>query len=119
MVAGLDESKQREVVALGASGGEDDLCGSAVEQGGDALAGVLYGGACLLAVLMDRGCVAEVSEQPGTHGIQHFRKKGSGGVGVHVDAVHGSILGHTQECVRSPKGEAISIWAKTAKILWR
>ena len=59
VVAGLDESEDGEIVALGASAGEDDLGGAAVQQRGDRLAGVLDGGAGVLAVEVDRRGVAE------------------------------------------------------------
>ena len=56
------------------------------------LAGVVDGGAGVLALLMDGAGVAEVLDPEGTHGLEDLGEERGGGVGVHVDAAHGSIL---------------------------
>ena len=89
---GLQDAEEGEVVALGAAGGEDDLGGAAVEQRGDLLAGVLDGGAGVLALLVDGAGVAEVLDPEGTHGVEDLGEQRRGGVGVHVDPAHGSSL---------------------------
>jgi hypothetical protein len=56
------------------------------------LAGVVDGGAGVLAGLVDGAGVAEVLEEVWTHGVENFWQKRSGGVGVHVDAPHSLSL---------------------------
>jgi hypothetical protein len=75
-------AEEGEVVALGAAGGEDDLGGAAVEEAGDAVAGVIDGGAGELALLVDGAGVAVVLEEEGTHGLEYFREERRCGVGV-------------------------------------
>ena len=88
MIARLHQAKQRQVVALGAAAGEDDLRRTAVQQLGNLLARVLHGGARLLSLLMNGRRVAELLEEVGAHGLKHFGKKRSGGVVVEVDPMH-------------------------------
>jgi len=89
VVAGVEDAEEGEVVAFGAAGGEDDLGGAATEEASDGLAGVVDGGACVLALLVDGAGVAEVLEEEGTHGVEDLGEQGGGGVRVHVDALHG------------------------------
>src|SRR5437899_1398293 len=49
-------------------------------------------GASVLALLMDGTGVAVVLEVEGTHGLEDLRKERCGGVGVHVDTLHTTIL---------------------------
>ena len=56
---GLKDAEEGEVVALGAAGGEDDLGGAGVKKGGYVFAGLLDGGAGVLALLVDGAGVAE------------------------------------------------------------
>ena len=86
------DAVEREVVALGAAGGEDNFLGRAVEQAGDGGAGVVDGGAGALAGVVRGAGIAEGFRPEGTHGLDHLGKDGGGGVGVEVDAVHVSIL---------------------------
>ena len=88
VVAWVQDSEEGEVVALGASGGEDDLGGAAVEEAGDGLAGVVDGGAGVLTLLMDGAGVAELLDPEGTHGVEDLGEQRGGGVGVHVDPAH-------------------------------
>src|ERR1019366_2797505 len=88
VIARLQQAKQRQVVALGAAAGEDDLRRTAVQQLRNLLARVLHSGARLLSLLMNGRGVAELLEEVGTHGLKHFRKKRSGGVVVEVDPMH-------------------------------
>ena len=46
----------------------------------------------LLALLVDGAGVAVVLHPEGTHGFEDFGEERCGGVGVHVDSAHGSIL---------------------------
>ena len=87
-----EDAEEGEVVALGAAGGEDDLGVEAVEEAGDWVAGVLDGGAGVLALLVDGAGVAEVLHPEGTHGFEDFGEQRRGGVCVHVDSAHGFIL---------------------------
>ena len=61
VVARAQDAEDGGVVALGAAGGEDDFGGPAVEERGNLFAGALDGGAGMLAVLVDRGSIAESS----------------------------------------------------------
>ena len=88
VIARLHQAKQRQVVALGAAAGEDDLRRTAVQQLGNLLARVLHRRARLLSLLMNGRRVAELLEEVGTHGLKHFGKKRSGGVVVEVDPMH-------------------------------
>jgi len=88
----VQDSEEGEIVALGAAGGEDDLGGAAVEQASDGVAGVVDGGAGELALLVDGAGVAVVLEEEWAQGLEDLWEKRRGGVGVHVDSAHGSIL---------------------------
>src|SRR5664280_2411486 len=88
VIARLHQAKQRQVVALSASAGEDDLRRTAVQQFRNLLARMLYRGARLLSLLMNGRCIAELLEEVGTHGLKHFGKKRRGGVVVEVDPLH-------------------------------
>src|ERR1039457_987331 len=72
VIARLHQAKQRQIVALGAAAGEDDLRRTAVQQLGNLLARVLHGGARLLSLLMNGRRVAKLLEEVGTHGLKHF-----------------------------------------------
>ena len=92
VVAGVEETEERGVVTLGAAGVEDDLRLMAAEELGHRGAGAVHGGVRRLAVLMNRGGVAEVLRPVGTHGFHHLGQEGRGGVGIHVDSGHRAIL---------------------------
>ena len=89
---GAEDAGEGEVVALGASGGEDDLLGRTVEETGDGGSGVLDGGAGSLTGVVRGAGVAEGLDPEGAHGVDDLGEKRGGGVGVEVDAVHGLIL---------------------------
>src|SRR6185369_11858557 len=92
VVAGCEDAEEGEIVALSAAGGEDDLGGAAVKHAGDGLTRVIDGGACVLALLMDGTGVAVVLEVERTHCLKDLRKERCGGVSVHVNALHTTIL---------------------------
>src|ERR1035441_1528406 len=75
VIARLHQAKQRQVVALGAPAGENNLRRTAVQQLGNLLARVLHGGASLLSLLMNGRRVAELLEEVGAHGLKHFRSE--------------------------------------------
>jgi len=62
------------------------------QEAGDAVASVVNGCAGKLALLVDRAGVAVVLEKERAHGLEDFGEQRRGGVGVHVDSAHGSIL---------------------------
>ena len=88
VVAGLGQSEERQIVALGASAGEDDFGGTAVHKIGDMLAGLLDRGARLLALLVDGRGIAELLQEVGLHGRKHLRQKGAGRVVVEIHPAH-------------------------------
>ena len=95
MIAGLDQSRDRKIVALGSAASEDDLRCFAAEQLRHRFACVLDGGACLLPVAVDGRGVAEALQKVWAHRLEDLRQYGRGGVVVEVNAVHiepGSIL---------------------------
>jgi len=59
-----------------------------VKKVGYVFAGLLDGGAGVLALLVDGAGVAEVLDPEGTHGIEDLREERRGGVRVHVDSAH-------------------------------
>ena len=85
VIAGMQQSEERGVVALGAAGVEDDLGIVAIEELGQGLAGTVERRTCLLAIEMDRRGVAKLLNPIGAHRVDHLRQQGSGGVGIHVD----------------------------------
>ncbi len=85
---GLHETKDREVVALGAAAGEDDLRGPASDQRGYRLAGTLHRRPGLLSMVMDGRGVAKMLPEIGLHGCQDLGQHGRGGVIVEIDAAH-------------------------------
>jgi len=87
VLAGGYGAEEREVVALGAAGGKDDLRRVGVQQAGDGVAGAVDGGARALALLMDGAGIAKLFEKVGAHGVKHFRQQRRGGVRIHVDAI--------------------------------
>ncbi len=95
-----EDAGEGVVVALGAAGGEDDLGGAGVEEGGDGVAGSLDGGLGVLSVLVDGARVAEVLEEEGMHGLEDVRGEGRGAVRVEVDAVHSVSLRRWHACWR-------------------
>ncbi len=86
---GLQDAGEREVVAFGAAGGEDDLAWRAVKQGGDLSAGALNRGAGALAAGVGGAWVAEAVGPEGLHRGEDLGQNGRGGVRVEVDP-HGS-----------------------------
>lgn len=76
---------QDGVVGLGASGGEDDLAGCAVQQLGDLLAGGLYSSPHFSSVCMRGRRVTEVFQHKGLHGVKHFQVQWSGCGVVKID----------------------------------
>lgn len=85
-------SEESEIIAFGATGGEDDLGGAAMEDAGDGVAGVVDGRASVLALLVDGAGVAVVLQKERTHGLEDFGEKRRGGIRVHVDTAHTLIL---------------------------
>ena len=65
MVTRAKGAEDGGVVALGAAGGEDDFGGAAIEQRGDLFAGMLDGGAGVLAVMVDRRGITKESMKKG------------------------------------------------------
>jgi hypothetical protein len=92
VIAGLDRTKDCQIVAFGTAAGEDDLGRTAAQKDGDVTTRLLDGGPGFLPFLVNRGGVAEGFEQPGTHYGSHLGKERRGGIRVHVDAGHVSIL---------------------------
>ena len=88
MVARLHQAKQRQVVALGAAAGEDDLRRTAVQQLGNLLARLLDRGARLLSLLMNGRGIAKLLEEVRPHRLKHLRQKRRGRVIVEIDTVH-------------------------------
>ena len=81
----MKQAEEGSVVAFRAAGVEYDFGVVAVEELGECFAGAVETGACLLAIEMDGGRVAKLLNPIGTHRVDHLRKQGSGGVGIHVD----------------------------------
>ena len=78
----------RQVVALGAAGGEDDLGGVGADQRADGAAGLVQGCFGLLTEMMDAGCIApHVAHRLG-HPVGDQRIQRSCRVMVQIDA-HG------------------------------
>jgi hypothetical protein len=88
---GAENSRNREVVALGAAAGEDYFRWAAGEQLRYMFAGTLDCGAGVLSETMDGGGVAELLTEVRLHRLKDLRQQRRGGVGVHVYAVHGSL----------------------------
>ena len=82
----LGDALDREVVALGRAGGEDDLLGGRADQLGDLFAG---GFDALLGLpakgVVAAGRVAKLRGEVGQHRLQHSRIELAGGVVVHVN----------------------------------
>ena len=92
MIAGADKPKQSKVVAFGAAAGEDDFIAIAAKHGCHVASRLLDRSAALAAMLMNRRSVAEVLEQPRSHGLEYRRIETRGGVGVHVNALHAGCI---------------------------
>ena len=105
VIAGAQDAEDGGIVALGAAGVEDDFGGTAVEERGNLFAGALDGGAGVLAVLVDGGRVAEGVDEEGPHSLQYLGKQRCGGIGVHVDAAHTSIVTGLGSGKTSPGGK--------------
>src|SRR5580693_4602349 len=88
----MEQAEDGGVVPFGAAGVEDDLGVMAVEELSHDLAGAIDGSAGLLAVLVDRGGVAEVLHPIRAHSLHHLGKQRGGGIGVHIDSAHGRYL---------------------------
>src|SRR4051794_16912806 len=86
MIAGLDQTSDREIVTLRPSGGEHDLRCRAPEQRRNRFSRVLYRSPCLLPVMMNRGSVAILLPKVGAHSLEYFGQKRSGSVIFQVDA---------------------------------
>ena len=84
-LAGQGDALDRQVVRLGAAGGEDDLTRAGPEDRGNALAGVLEGAGGALAALVMTGRVTEPAGQPRPHGLEHFAARGGGRRVIQVD----------------------------------
>lgn len=79
-----------DVVGLGGAGGEDDLFGGGVDEGGDLGAGALHGLVGFPAVEVGAGVgVAESGEVVGEHGVQNPRVYRRGGLHVQVEGAAG------------------------------
>ena len=105
VIAGAQDAEDGGIVTLGAAGVEDDFGGTAVEERGNLFAGALDGGAGVLAVLVDGGRVAERVDEEGSHSLQYLGKQRCGGIGVHVDAAHTSIVTGLGSGKTSPGGK--------------
>ena len=88
VVAGLDDAKKRKVVAFRTPTGEDDFGSAAVQQLRHLLASVFHSGSRLLALLVNRGRIAELLHEVRPHGVEDFRQQRAGSVVVEVYAVH-------------------------------
>src|SRR5206468_3482773 len=95
------------VVGLGRAGGEDDLVGAGVEQGGDPFAGGLERLPRLPAEAVGAGGVAVGAFEEGPHRLGGGGTEGGGGVVVEIEAVHD---GTTRE-VRQGDGRPFAVKA--------
>ena len=85
LAAGQGDALERQVVRLGAAGGEDDLARAGPENRGSALAGVFQCAGGALAALVVTGRVTEPAGQPRPHGLEHFAARGGGCRVIQVD----------------------------------
>jgi hypothetical protein len=88
MVAGLQQPKQSEVVALGASAGKDDFGRTTVQQVGYLFASVFNRRTGLLPLLMDRGRVAKLFYEVRAHRLEHIGQERGGRIVVEVYPAH-------------------------------
>ena len=93
----LGNSKDREIVCLGPSAGEDQPIGFvAIQVGpedlGHALPGVFQDTACPLSRLMLTGRVGIAGRVAADHGLDDLGSNGGGGIVVKVDMGHEPIM---------------------------
>ncbi len=88
VTTGVEEALDREVVGLGATGGEQHLGGPRAQRLGDRLAGLLDHPARTTAGGVQRGGVAH-DRHLGRHRLDHLRQHGRGGRVVEVDGGSG------------------------------
>ena len=85
---GRRRAEDRQVVGLGAAGGEDDPGGGGVEQGGPLSAGLVDRGPRLFALVVGAGGIAVILAEEGQHRLPYLGGHRGGGIVVEVDPVH-------------------------------
>src|SRR5579862_4893191 len=88
VIAGLHQSRDRQIVGFGAAAGEDDFRRAAAEQRSNRLPRLLDGRSSFLPVAMNRRRIAEALAKIRAHGSEHFRQNRGGSVIVEVNPRH-------------------------------
>src|SRR5712692_7287993 len=71
-------AQECQVVALAAAARKDDLVGAAIQQLGDAVAGIVQGASGATADAVDTGWITPVLQPVRSHGLEHPRIDGRG-----------------------------------------
>ena len=89
VISRLQHAGERQIVALRAAAGEHNLRRPAAQQGRHLFAGALDRTPGALTVEVNRGGIPKLLRKPRTHGREHLGSERRGGIGIHVNAVHG------------------------------
>ena len=81
------DAQNREIVALSAAGGDDDLVGSRAHTSGDPLASLIERGSRIATPAMDARWIAEPSVPERRHRLEHLAADGGGGGVIEIDGV--------------------------------
>ena len=87
---GLRQSRNRQIVAFGATAGEDDFRRPAPEQRRHRFPRTLHRCPRLLPMMMDGRRVAKVLREVRPHGLKNLRQHWRGRVIVEIDSAHGT-----------------------------
>src|ERR1700678_548012 len=108
VISRLDEPEECQVVTLGAAAGEHYFCRAAVQQLCNAFPRVIHRRMSLLALLVNRRCIAKPLKKMRTHRLKYFRQKRGGSVVVEIHAPHGlpillfiGLRAHTRRCAHT------------------
>src|ERR1700678_3091932 len=117
VISRLDEPEECQVVTLGAAAGEHYFGRAAVQQLCNAFPRVIHRRMSLLALLVNRRCIAKPLKKMRTHRLKYFRQKRGGSVVVEIPAPHGlpillfiGLRAHTERCADTGHRKNSVIW---------
>ena len=94
MIAGLDQPKDRKIIALRTAAGENHLRLPAAQKIGHTGPRLLDRPPCMLPFLVNRGRIPERLQQKRPHRLKHFRQKRRSSIRIQVNSPHTSFYGN-------------------------
>jgi len=92
VIAALHQAKDAQIVRFRSAAGKNDLRRTRIQKRSHGSTRLLHSRARMLAMVVDRRCIAKLLQVERPHRLKHLRQKRGGGVVVKVDAHESRLL---------------------------